>query len=486
MKTIRMQLLKTPYSLVALLFLVLVLVSCKNNKERAGAALPEVAQKDSPWDDADRIVENIVVPEFPDNTFNVEDYGAIADSTTNNSTAFAAAINACSEQGGGMVLVPKGKYLTGPIHLKSNVNFHMEEGTEIIFSREKSDYLPVVHTSYEGMEMMNYSPLIYAYKQTNIAVTGKGIFNGQAGNDNWWPWSGAPRYGFKKGDQNQRAEHNLPRLSKMVEEGVAVSERVFGEGHQFRPTFFEPFECENILIKDVTFINAPFWVMHPIKSTNITVDGVTVKSHGPNNDGCNPEYSKNVHIKNCLFDTGDDCIAIKSGRDNDGRRVGIKSENIVIENCVMKDGHGGVVMGSEISGGVSNVYVRNCEMNSPNLERAIRIKTNTRRGGTVENIFVKNIEVGQVKEAVLKINTHYAIYDNQEGTHMPVIRNIHLEDINVENGGEYGILIRGREASPVSNVTLTNVVIKNAQTPVSIEHSDPVVYKNVSINGEKF
>lgn len=473
------------FRLLTLCLLLCGLNSCKNSSTESDKDFVQETSQESPWDKADEIIKNITVPTFPDKEFNVHDYGAKADGTTDSSQAFADAIAACNEAGGGKVVVPAGKYLTGPIHLKSNVNFHLEEGAEILFSKSKSDYLPVVHTSYEGMEMMNYSPLIYAYKQKNIAVTGNGTFNGQAGNEHWWPWKGAERYGYKEGEPNQGDEHNLPRLSKMVEDGVAVEERVFGEGHQFRPTFFEPFECENVLIKDVKFINAPFWVMHPIKSNNVTVDGVTVESHGPNNDGCNPEYSKNVHITNCLFDTGDDCIAIKSGRDNDGRRVGIKSENIVVENCVMKDGHGGVVMGSEISGGVSNVYVRNCKMNSPNLDRAIRIKTNTRRGGTIENIYVKNIEVGQVKEAVLKINTHYAIYNNQEGEHMPVIRNIYLEDINVENGGEYGILIKGREESLVKNVNLTNVHIKNAETPLSVEHSEPITYKNVTINGKQ-
>lgn len=467
-----------------LCILSLSLFACKNSGSGEGDNTALLEESESPWSKADEIVESITVPQFPDKTFNVEDYGAKADGTTDNSKAFADAITACSEDGGGRVLVPTGKYLTGPIHLKSNVNFHLEDGTEIIFSTNQQDYLPVVHTSYEGMEFMSYSPLIYAYQQENIAVTGKGTFNGQAGNNNWWPWAGKDTYGYKEGEPRQHDEHNLPRLSKMVEDGVAVSERVFGEGHQFRPTFFEPFECENVLIKDVKFVNAPFWVMHPIKSNNVTVDGVTVESHGPNNDGCNPEYSKNVHIKNCVFDTGDDCIAIKSGRDNDGRRVGIKSENIVIEDCIMKDGHGGVVMGSEISGGVSNVYVRNCKMSSPNLDRAIRIKTNTRRGGTIENIYVKNVEVGQVKEAVLKINTHYAIYDNQEGEHMPVIRNIYLENVNVENGGEYGILIRGREASPVSNVNLTDVHIQNAEIPLLIVNAEDVNFKNTTINGE--
>src|SRR5690606_15344941 len=428
-----------------------LLLGCKNEPKK------EVTQE---IDAADLIIESITIPEFPDTNFSIMDYGAVADGITDNTQAIKDAIQACVEAGGGKVIIPAGKFLTGPIHLKSNVNLHLEKNSEVIFTKDKQAYLPVVRTSYEGVELMNYSPLIYAYQQKNIAVTGSGTFNGQAGKENWWPWSGAERYGHKKGDPHQRDTFNLPRLRKMNEDALPVSERIFGEGHHLRPTFFEPFESENVLIKGVTFINAPFWVMHPIKCTNVTVDGVKVISHGPNNDGCNPEYSKNVHITNCVFDTGDDCIAIKSGRNDEGRRVGITSENIVVENCIMKDGHGGVVMGSEISAGVRNVYVRNCKMDSPNLDRAIRIKTNTLRGGFVENVFVKDIQVGQVKEAFLKINTYYAIYDNQEGDHIPSIKNIHIENVTVEDGGKYGILIQGREENPVENITFKNVTIK--------------------------
>lgn len=475
------------YSKVLLAIATIITVfSCKQDGNRSeNIAQNDSASIHSPWDTADSIVKNIRVPKFPEQTFNVLDHGAVADGKTNNSEAFARAITACNEGGGGRVVVPPGEYLTGPIHLKSNVNLHLEEGAEILFSTDKEAYLPVVHTSYEGVELMNYSPLIYAYQQKNIAVTGKGVLNGQASNENWWPWCGAPRYGYKEGMPQHQDDHNRERLMEMSKKGVPVSERIFGKGHQFRPTFFEPFECENILIQGVTFINAPFWVIHPMKSNHITVDDVTVNSHGPNNDGCNPEYSKMVRIANSIFDTGDDCIAIKSGRDDDGRRVGISSENIVVENCIMKDGHGGVVMGSEISAGVRNVFIRNCQMDSPNLDRAIRIKTNTSRGGFVENVFVKDLQVGQVKEAVLKINTHYAIYANQEGEFMPSIKNIHLENVQVENGGKYGVLIRGREESLVKNVTLTNVSIKSTETPLSIENSEPVKFVNTTINGKE-
>ncbi|MCI5083078.1 MAG: glycoside hydrolase family 28 protein [Saprospiraceae bacterium] len=438
----------------------------------------------SAWDQAREIEAAIVVPDFPDNNFNVVDYGVQEGEDLNNASAFAKAIKACHEAGGGKVVVPAGVYYTGPIHLLDNVNLHLEEGSEIRFSTDPKDFLPMVHTSFEGTELMNYSPLVYAYGKKNIALTGKGVLNGQANNENWWWWCGKDVYGWKDGMPHQRNESSRPRLVKMAEENVPVEERTFGEDHYLRPTFVEFFDCKNILIKDVKIVNAPFWVMHPIKSENITVDGVTVESHGPNNDGCDPEYCKNVVIKNCYFNTGDDCIAIKSGRNEDGRRVGIKSERIVVKDCKMIDGHGGVVMGSEISAGVSDVFVENCVMDSPNLDRAIRIKTNSRRGGTVENVYVRNLEVGQVKEAVLKVNMFYATYNNQQGEHIPNVRNIQLEKINVKNGGYYGILAKGYQESPIKGITFKEVIIEKVDEAFSLENVEGLRLIDTYINGE--
>lgn len=461
-----------------------LLFSCKERKSTNKEEIAANSKSPEGWEKAELILQNINSPLFKEQDFNILDYGAKTNSK-NNSSAFKKAIQACTEAGGGRVVVPSGKFVTGAIHLDNNVNLYLEEGAEILFSKNKKDFLPVVHTSYEGVELMNYSPLIYAYGKQNIAVTGKGILNGQASNTNWWPWSGAERYGAKKGEAHQKDEHNLPSLRKMNEKGTPIEKRRFGEGHQLRPTFFEAFNCENVLVEGVTFTNAPFWVIHPIKSENVTVKEVTVNSHGPNNDGCDPEYSKNVLIKNCLFNTGDDCIAIKSGRNDDGRRVNIPSENIIVEDCEMKDGHGGVVMGSEISAGVKNVFVRNCTMDSPNLDRAIRIKTNTLRGGFVDGVYVKNVKVGQVKEAVLKINLHYGIYDNQDGAYYPNISNIYLEDMEVEKAGKYGILIQGRDSSKIENINLKNVVIKEADEISKISKSSSINYENVMINGKK-
>jgi polygalacturonase len=439
--------------------------------------------KENPWSKMEMITKSVVPPTFPDKNFNILEFGAVSDSITDNTQAFEKAIKKCADEGGGKVVVPEGKYATGPIHLLDNVNLHLERGSEILFSQNLEDY-PIVHTSYEGTELMNFSPLVYAYKKKNIAITGEGILNGQADNENWWPWAGKEEYGWKEGDPRQHTSLDKLKDSMSVK-GVPVEERIFGKGEYLRPTFIEPFECENVLIQGVKIVQAPFWVIHPIKSNMVTVDGVTVESHGPNNDGCNPEYSKNVVIKNCTFNTGDDCIAIKSGRNEDGRRVGIPSENIVVQNCKMIDGHGGVVIGSEISAGVQNVFVENCTMDSPNLDRAIRIKTNTKRGGFVKNLYVRNVEVGQVKEAVLKINLFYGIYGLQEGNHMPEVQNIHLENIRVKNGGEYGILAKGYAEKPIRDIVFKDVTIERVDSIYALENVEDLTFIDTYINGKK-
>ncbi|WP_374173082.1 glycoside hydrolase family 28 protein [Flavobacterium tructae] len=437
-----------------------------------------------PWKNKDLIVKSISKTRFLDKTYNINDFGAVADGKTLNTLAFEKAIKACAQNGGGKVLIPDGKYVTGAIHLESNVNLHLEDHAEVLFSIDPKEY-PMVHTSFEGTELMNYSPLIYAKNKTNIAITGKGTLNGQADATNWWIWSGGKDYGWKKGIPSQNDPPNRAVLIDMAEKGIPIKERIFGEGRYLRPNFIEFFECSTILVKDVTIINAPFWILHPLKSNNIIIDGVTVNSHGPNNDGCDPEYSQNVLIKNCTFNTGDDCIAIKAGRDGDGRRVAIPSKNIIVQNCKMIDGHGGVVIGSEISAGVNNVFVEDCVMDSPNLDRAIRIKTNSKRGGVIENVFVRNLEVGTVKECVLKLNMFYNVYGSQTGNFIPTIRNISLENINVKNGGKYGVWAEGYEQSPVENITLKNVVIQKVDSVHLLKNVKNIQFINTYINEKK-
>lgn len=471
-KIIRRKLNKTVLFSIGFFFLIISLTRAQ-----------ETTDTKQVWNKMETILNSVKAPNFQNKTFNILKFGAQSNGTFDNTKAIKKAIQACSKSGGGVVLVPSGKYYTGPIHLENNVNLHFEEGAEILFSTNPKDY-PIVHTSFEGTELMNYSPLIYAYKKHNIAVTGKGIINGQATKENWWPWCGGGSYGWKKGIPSQSDPLNRQRLVDMAEEGIPVEKRIFGEGHYLRPNCVEFFECTDALLKDVTIKDVPFWVIHPIKSTNVIIDGVTVRSHGPNNDGCDPEYSKNVIIKNCTFDTGDDCIAIKAGRDADGRRVAIKSENIIVQNCTMFDGHGGVTIGSEISAGVSNVYVENCVMNSPNLDVAIRLKTNSRRGALIENFYVRNIEIGQVREAIVKVDMFYNVHGNQTGNFIPRIENISLENVKVKNAGKYSILAKGYKESPIKNITFKNVTIEKVGTPFSIENVTNLNFIDTYINGE--
>ncbi|MFT3830116.1 MAG: glycoside hydrolase family 88 protein [Opitutaceae bacterium] len=369
------------------------------------------------WADYPAVLARIVAPTFPDRDFPITDFGAQPGGDA--SAALRAAIDACHAAGGGRVVVPAGEWLTGAVHLRSNVNLHLVEGAVLRWVFDLARY-PIVHTRWEGVECMNYSPLIYAWEQENIAITGKGTLDGGADRDGWWSWN-------RKGDKPQKQKAARDRLIQLGEAGVPVAERVFGDGHFLRPNFLQPYRCRNVLVEGVTIVRSPMWVINPVLCRNVTVRGVTVDSHGGNNDGCDPESSRDVLIEDCVFNTGDDCIAIKSGRNNDGRRIGVPSETIVVRNCTMKDGHGGVVLGSECSGGIRNVFVENCTMDSPNLDRGLRFKSNAVRGGVLENVFMRNVRIGRVGEAVLTIDLLYE--EGAQGAFPPTVRNVHLENV---------------------------------------------------------
>lgn len=415
------------------------------------AEAPMAVDTRQAWKQAAVILARIQAPVFPNREFPITKFGAIADGDSDASEAIARAIAACHQAGGGRVIVPAGEYLTGPIHLKSGVNLHLESGATLKFKTDPKAYLPAVRSWFEGMECFNYSPLIYAYEARNIAITGAGTLDGQADESHWWPWKGKKNYGWKEGGPKQDAARK--RLIQMVEQGTPVPERTFGAGDYLRPSFIEPFRCQNVLIEGVRLVRSPMWELHPVLSTNVIVRGVRIESHGPNNDGCDPEACRDVLIEDCLFDTGDDCIAIKSGRNNDGRRIGLPTENVIIRRNVMKDGHGGVTIGSEISGGCRNVFVEDCTMDSPNLDRALRFKSNAVRGGVVENIFVRNVQVGTVGDAALQIDFVYE--EGANGPHPPVVRNLIIENLTV--GKARRVLdVRGFPGAEISGVRIRN------------------------------
>ena len=440
------------------------------------------------WDDNEykRIEQSIQLPKIAERQFLITSFGAKTTATAaQNQKAINRVISLVSKKGGGKVIIPKGTWNTGAIELKSHVNLVLEEGATLHFAFEPKLY-PLVRTSWEGLACWNYSPCIYAYKATDIAITGKGTIDGGGNNDTFWQWNGSPRFGYKEGVTKESQKlGSRSKLLKMAEDGVPFDERKFGMGYGLRPQLVNMVHCERILIKDVKMINSPFWVIHPLLSKNITVDGVYVWNEGPNGDGCDPEACENVLIQNCLFHTGDDCIAIKSGRNNDGRLWNQPSKNIIIRNCKMEDGHGGVVIGSEISGGCENVYAENCVMDSPHLERILRIKTNNCRGGQVQNINMRNVVVGQCKEAVVKINLDYERKEICYRGFEPIVNNVNVENVICQKS-DYGVLIIGRDSlENVYDINIKNCKFDGVvKEPVKITgKTRNVKFDNLVING---
>ena len=457
-------------------------------------ALTASAQQ-SAWDTEYKQIENsIKAPEFANREFVITKYGASLKATAKaNQKAINNAIAKCSKAGGGRVVVPAGTWNTGAITLQSNVNLVIEKDATLLFAFD-TDLYPLVRTRWEGLDCWNYQPCIYAYQAKNIAITGEGTIDGNATSDTWWAMSGKKGYKENPNIPENQNRGSRAALLKYAEDGVDMDQRRFGKGYGLRPQLVNMNQCENILIEGVTMLRSPFWVIHPLLSKNITVRNVKVWNEGPNGDGCDPESCENVLIEGCTFHTGDDCIAIKSGRNADGRAgatgrfAGIPSKNLIIRNCVMEDGHGGVVIGSEISGGCQNVFAENCKMDSPNLERVLRIKTNSCRGGIIENIHFRNVTVGQCQEAVLKINTDYEPKEICCRGFYPQVRHVYMDNVTCQKA-KYGVMIVGYEADSLA-YTVNNIYVSNSKfdgvydKPVyQVGQAQDVHFNNLFING---
>lgn len=410
---------------------------------------PQAAAAAKAWSTVPAILSNIVPPIFPHHDFNITQYGARGDGLTDCSEAFREAIDDCSHSGGGRVVVPAGIFLTGAIHLENNVDLFLEQDATIRFSTNTMDYLPAVFTRYEGTEVMNYSPFIYAFEQTNIAVTGAGTLDGQG---HFW--------------HNWKSINDPGRLVQMGARGVPASQRIFGASGHLRPNFVQPVRCRNVLIQGIHIIDSPMWVLTPCYCTNVTIRGVTVDTKGPNTDGCDPDSCNDVLIENCDFSDGDDCISVKSGRDHDGQNIDIPCQNIVIKDCVFQAGHGGIALGSETSGGIQNVFGENCRFDSPDLEMALRFKTNPARGGYIENIYIRDCVI---KTAVVGIHMtlRYSSSGAMEGAAVPVIRNIDIRHCTFLSLTRQPIFIQGW--SPENKISL--VTIADCRFPVTVEKS---------------
>lgn len=414
----------------------------------------------------DSIVNRIQVPTFPSFEVNVAKLGAKGDSITNSKPFFDKAMALCKKKNGGTIVVPKGVYLLkGPVHFVSNVNLKIEKGAKIKFSDNPEDYLPMVLTSWEGTMLYNYSPLIYAYGCENIAITGEGTIDGEGGKT----WKTFKKQEGKGKDLSREMNHN----------NVPLKDRKFGTGYFLRPQMIQFFNCKNILVENVRIENSPFWCLHLLKSQSITVRGISYKSLNHNNDGIDPEYAKDVLIENVTFNNGDDNVAIKAGRDHEGRaNSATPSENIIIRNCNFKGLHG-VVIGSEMSAGVQNVYVENCKTIGY-LKRGIYLKTNADRGGFIKNVFVKNIQLDEVEDCIYIT----ANYHGEGKGFQSEISNVSFTNIACNKASASGIVIQGFADKKIKNISLNNIEIKYARNAISSENAENVLMNEVFI-GEK-
>lgn len=445
-----------------LLFLIVVgcicFTSCSKPKE-----FPNTLDG---WNMVPHIMKNISAPQFSDTVFNILDYGAQSDSSYNSLPAIQAAINECNAKGGGKVLIPKGIYFSkGAIVLKSHVNLHLEDGARLEFSTEADDYLPMVLTKWEGTECYNYSPLIYCYQSTNVALTGKGEIdgNGAAGFNKWKP----------------KEKPALERLRQMGNDSIPVYERIFGEGWYLRPCMIQFFGCKNVLVEDVKIYDSPFWIIHPVYCDNVIVRGVYIDSNNYNNDGCDPESSTNVLIENVKFNVGDDGIAIKSGRDQDGWRVGQATENVIIRNCHFA--RWAITIGSEMSGGVRNIFIEDCKIDS--CRNGIYFKSNLDRGGYFENLYMRNIEADICLWGVINFRTDYHGY--RGGNYPTQFRNITIENVVCNRVDSVAIMANGVPEAKLYDITLRNIEVKKAPKATQMKNLVNLKLENVVVNGKQ-
>ena len=430
-------------SLCFSLFISLIFLSFQTDK--SSVILKEVIVK-APFE-----MPAIKVPDFSNcKKLSIIDFGAEPGNKDKISKAINKAISKANKIGGGIVVIPEGEWITAKIHFKSNVNLHLNRGAVLLFSEDPNDYLPAVHSSWEGYECFNYSPLIYAYQCKNIAITGEGELKAKM--DVWNNW-----FVRTKGHmESLKRLYNLASYNKPMEERQMVNDSA-----HFRPQFIQFNRCENILMDGVTITNSPFWTIHPFLSKNIVLRNLKVYAHSQNNDGVDPEMSQNVLIENCVFDQGDDAIAIKSGSNQDAWRLNTPSKNIIMRNCTVKNGHELVAIGSELSGGVENVFIDNCRVvDGAKLNHLLFIKTNERRGGYVSNIYMSNIISGKIDQGILGIETD-VLYQWRDlvptiERRLTPIKNVYLENVKAIDV-KFISRILGQKELPVENVFLKNV-----------------------------
>lgn len=423
------------------------------------AASPAFARKpEAPWAKAREIVRGIQLPRIGKRKIRIAPV---------NSDIRGAIMTAMDQLGsaGGTIILPKGEWTSnGPIHFKSRIALHIPQDAHLKFSREPAHYLPMVFTRWEGTECWNYSPLIYARDAADIAITGDGTIDGQGFE------------GFFKWRPQQRESQQL--LRKMGAEGVPVDQRRFGPGHYLRPGFVQFINCQRVLIDGPRLIDSTFWMIHPVYCDHVTVRNVILKSDHLNSDGVDPDSSTNVLIERCTFDVGDDGVAIKAGRDQDGWRVEKSSSRIVVRDCEYRGtAGGGFSIGSEMSGGVHDIFVERYTMG--NVSHGLYFKSNLDRGGAIRDVHIRDIRIEKAQGALI-FTTDYHGY--RGGKKPPRFSDINIDDVRC---GEaiVGLSLVGTETAPIERVSVRNLSIGKAKTPMRVKHVEGLTFDAVSANG---
>ena len=417
-------------------------------------------------------------------TFNMKELGADPRGIESCTELINQTIEKASSEGGGTIYFPAGVYLTATIHMKSNITLYVESGAVLRFSDRFEDYLPFVKIRWEGTVMNTLSPLIYAHDAENLTITGRGTLNGNG--FKWWSWEKETRELIKKNGGKLPALNKLQRMWEEANEDLEISDyyKPSLERRMFRPPFIQFYECNNVLIENVKIVNSPFWTVNPEFCDNVTIKGITINNvPSPNTDGINPESCRNVHISDCHISVGDDCITIKSGRDAQGRRLGVPCENITITNCIMLSGHGGVVIGSEMSGGVRKVTISNCIFDG--TDRGIRLKSTRGRGGVVEDIRVSNIVMRNIKQEAVVLNLKYSgMPAEPKSERTPLFRNIHISGMTVTDV-KTPVKIVGLEEAPISDIVLRDIHVQGAGEECVFEDCERITMEDVMVNGKK-
>ena len=451
----------------------------------------------------------VTLPKFRKDTVRITAYGAKPDGNTLNTESITKAIETLHKRGGGVVWVPAGLWLTGPIVLKSNINLHLAAGATLLFTNDRSQY-PIVEGNWEGLPQMRMQAPISATRATNIAITGRGIVDGNG--DGWRQvkkdkltesqWKKQVASGGVLSDDKKswfpseafKKAHNMPANPGAIAPGRDMA--YYASIKDFlRPNMVVLSECKFILLDGVIFQNSPAWCLHPLMSEHITVRNITVKNpwYAQNGDGIDLESCKNVLIENSVFDVGDDALCMKSGRDAAGRERAMPTQDVIIRNCVVYASHGGFVIGSEMSGGAKNIYVSNCTFIGSDV--GLRFKTTRGRGGIVENIFICDIYMKDIPGEAILFDMYYMAKDPipLEGEKRelpkaefkpvdettPVFRNFHISNVYV-HGAEKAIFIRGLPEMHVKDIVLENMVLQ-AKHGIDIQEASGITFRNIEI-----